>query len=56
MDTGGGGALWKNNNTNRFNCKILKDNVNPNDRVYIVLFIVQFIRGPPNTFAFYNKF
>lgn len=45
MYIGGGGALWrkyKQQNNTKF-----KDNMNPDYGVYIVLFLMRFIRGPP---------
>lgn len=45
MYIGGGGALWRK--YNQQNNTKFKDNMNPDYGVYIVLFLMRFIRGPP---------
>ena len=44
-----GGGIWKNKKN--LKKKIFKDNINPINRVYIVLFVLHNIRDPPRAFS-----
>lgn len=49
MYIGRGGGLWKNKK--KVKRKNLRDNINPINRVYIVLFVLPAIRDSPQAFS-----
>lgn len=48
-----GGGLWKNKK--KAKRKNLRGNINPINRVYIVLFVLPAIRDPPQAFSNKNQ-
>lgn len=48
-----GGGLWKYRI--QINNKIFEDSINPKCGVYIVLFVLRLIRGPPKVFSILHQ-